>query len=125
MAQLIFRNNADEQTLHPTLVLGYENEDGKVLEKEIPFKDGDVIQKVANAITQKAWHDIFEIKEVEYINDCWIKGISLTGETGKGRLTVHVLETYVQGSCIVNEEVLQDTNAQKIKEILEIAKREG
>lgn len=99
--------------------------DGESLEKEISFTDGEELTKYIKAVSDKDFVHLFNVKELknQTITECWIKGISITGKTEEGKLSVYVIDGYVQGSCIVNDNVLNDVNAQKLKEIEEIIKR--
>jgi hypothetical protein len=125
MAQIIFKRNSEVNTLEPKLVIGYMNDDGDEFEKELDFGCGEDLQNYMKAVIKEDYEYFFNESELRNfrITDCWIKGVTISGKTEKGRLTVHVIDNYVQGSCIVNDDVLKDENADKIKEIQEIIKR--
>lgn len=125
MAQVIFRKNAKEKTLKPVLVIGFLDMDGIESEQEFEFGCGEDLQNYMTAVLKKDFEVLFEEHELhsKNISDMWIKGISVTGQNEQGRLTVHIVDNYVQGSSIIHEDVMKDENAQKMKEIEAIIKR--
>lgn len=123
MAQVIFRKNLRENTLEPKLVIGYMTTDGDQEEKELPFSCGEDLQEYMKAILKKDYTGFFSERECRFVTDVWLKGISIIGQNEQGRVAVHVLDGYVQGSNIIYEEVLRDENALKLKQISDIIKQ--
>lgn len=125
MAQVIFRRNREEKTLTPCLVVGYMTTDEDDLELEMEFGCGEDLQAFMTAVLKKDFSFFFpeSNRNGKDVTDMWIKGISIVGQTEEGRLVVHVIDSYVQGSSSINEDVLQDKNAGKMKEIAAIIKR--
>lgn len=122
MAQVIFRRNREEKTLTPSLVIGYMTLEEEDLELEMEFGCGEDLQAFMTAVLKKDFGFFFsESSRISKdVTDMWIKGISVVGNTDEGRLVVHVIDNYVQGSSIINEEVLQDKNAEKMANIAKI-----
>lgn len=124
MGQAIFRISGEEHSLEAVLVVEYMNSEGETFEKELPFSCGEDLQAHMKDIFAENWNELFESYERKNgISCCTIKGIDITGKNDKGSLSVHISDGYAQGTSIINDEVIKDENAQKIKEILEIAKR--
>lgn len=122
MAQVIFRSNREEKTLVPNLVIGYMTLEEDELELEMEFGCGEELQAFMTAILKKDFSFFFPESERsgKDVTDMWIKGISVFGKTDEGRLVVHVIDSYVQGSSTINEEVLQDKNVEKMAKIAKI-----
>lgn len=124
MVQAIFRFSDDERSLEAVLVVEYMDMKGNTMEKEFAFRSGEELQGYMKDIFIGNWYELFEDDEFEIgISSCTIRGIMVTGKNNKGNFTVRITDGYAQGKIIIDDELLKDANAQKIKEILEIAER--
>lgn len=126
MAGIIFRRNMKERTLESYLVLQCMDSEGLEFEKELSFTCGEDLQNYMVSIFKKDYTSLFEPHELPRntrITECNIKGISVKGKSSEGSFAVHILDGYSQGSCGINENILNEKNAQKMKEIEAIIKR--
>lgn len=124
MAQATFKFSDDEHPLEANLIVEYIDRTGSKIEKDFPFNCGKDLQTYMKDIFEENWKELFEDYEVENgIIYCAIRGISIRGKNNKGRLDVYITDGYARGISFIDDEFMKDENAQKIKEILEIANR--
>ena len=120
----IFRFNDDEYLFEVKLIVWYVNMEGDEVEKSLPFRTGEELHSHMENIFTKNWHELFKEKDLKNgIISCSIKGIRVTGSNDEGYLDLLITDLYGQAKIAIDEEVLKDKNAKKIKKILKIITR--
>ena len=126
----IFRFNDDEYLFEVKLIVWYVNMEGDEVEKYLPFRTGEELHSHMENIFTKNWHELFKEKDLDVEKDlkngiisCSIKGIRVTGSNDEGYLNLLITDLFGQAKIAIDEEVLKDKNAKKIKKILKIITR--
>jgi hypothetical protein len=124
MAQATFKFSDDEHPLEANLIVEYIDRTGSKMEKDFPFNCGKDLQTYMKDIFEENWKELLKIMRLRTaLYTAQLEVLILEAKITKGRLDVYITDGYARGISFIDDEFMKDDNAQKIKEILEIANR--